>query len=66
MSNLQKEHEWNPEYPAQEMHIKFLKEVIKTQKEQIDELNNSLEMYRFLESGEEEHEQDDQKILCNE
>ena len=56
MSNLQKEHEWNPEYPAQEMHIKFLKEVIKTQKEQIDELNNSLEMYRFLESGEEEHE----------
>ena len=50
------EHEWNPDYPAQEMHIKFLKEVIKTQKEQIDELNNSLEMYRFLESGEEEHE----------
>ena len=44
-----------PSNPADLMHIDFLKDVIKTQKEQIDELNNSLEMYRFLESGEEEH-----------
>ena len=46
------EHEWNPDYPAQEMHIKFLKDVIKTQKEQIDDLNKQVDFRMVLESEE--------------
>ena len=43
------EHEWNPDYPANEMHIKFLKEtiigkelVIQEQNEEIAQLKDTI------------------------
>ena len=38
---MEEEHEWNPQYPANEMHIKFLKEHV----EELKAENGKLEQH---------------------
>ena len=45
---MEEEHEWNPQYPANEMHIKFLKEHVEELKAENGKLDQHFGIAEFM------------------